>query len=193
VARTPRTPEFARGRPTAQAAILYAERMHEGQRRRADGAAFILHPLEVASALYVAGAPDHLVVAGLLHDTIEKTAATASTLRRMFGRRVASLVLAVTEDAQIEDYAKRKSALREQVAKAGEEALMLFAADKTSKVREIGLSTVSPPKRRITHYHRCLRLVEVLLPDSSLTAQLHLELARLPDRARGEPLGAPGR
>ena len=188
--RTPRLPEFARGRPTTQAAILYAERMHEGQRRRADDAAFILHPLEVASALYDAGGPDHLVVAGVLDDTIEKTAATASALRRMFGRRVASLVLAVTEDAHIEGYGKRKTALREQVAKAGEEALMLFAADKTSKVRELRLSAVSLPKRRVAHYHRSLRLVEALLPDSSLTAQLHMELARLADPARGEPLGA---
>ena len=186
-------PEFARGLPTTQAAILYAERMHEGQRRRADDAPFILHPLEVASVLYDAGAPDHLIAAGVLHDTIEKTAATPSALRRLFGRRVASLVLAVTEDAHIEGYGKRKTALREQVAKAGEEALMLFAADKTSKVRELGLSAVSPPKRRLAHYHRSLRLVEALLPDSPLTAQLHMELARLPDRARGEPLGAGSR
>ena len=156
----------------------------------ADDAAFILHPLEVASALHDAGGPDHLVVAGVLHDTIEKTAATASALRRMFGRRVVLLVLAVTEDAHIESYGKRKTALREQVAKAGEEALVLFAADKTSKVRELRLSAVSPPKRRVAHYHRSLRLVEALLPDSSLTAQLHMELARLADPARGEPLGA---
>lgn len=180
-------PEFATGLPTTHAAVLYAERLHEGQRRRVDGAAFILHPLEVASILHAAGAPDHLVAAGVLHDTIEKTAVTASALRRRFGRRVASLVLAVTEDARIQGYAKRKAALRQQAARAGEEALMLLAADKTSKVRELRLSVVAPPKRRIAQYQRSLQLLQQLLPDSPLTAQLQTELARIPDAAKGEP------
>jgi len=186
-------PEFAIGLPTTRAAVLYAERMHEGQRRRADDAAFILHPLEVAAVLYDAGAPDYLIAAGVLHDTIEKTAATASALRRYFGRRVASLVLAVTEDVRIEGYAKRKTALREQVANAGEEALMLFAADKISQVRELRLGVASPPKRRVAHYHRSLRVLQEHLPDSPLTAQLRMELARLPDPARAEPLRAAAR
>jgi len=186
-------PEFASALPTTRAAVLYAERMHEGQRRRADDEPFILHPLEVASVLYDVGAPDHLVAAGVLHDTIEKTAATASALHRRLGRRVASLVLAVTEDERIESYATRKAALRAQVATAGEEALMLFAADKTSKVREFRLRLASPPKRRLAHYKRSLRLLEELLPDSSLTTQLHSELGRLPSDARGEPLRASAR
>jgi len=64
---------------------------------RDDGTPFILHPREVASLLYCAGAPDHLIAAGALHDVIEKTPATAFDLRARFGGRVVSLVLAVTE------------------------------------------------------------------------------------------------
>ena len=102
-------------------------------------------------------------------------------------------MLAVTEDPRIESYAKRKTALREQVASAGDEALMLFAADKTSKVRELRLGVVSPPKRRVAHYQRGLRLLQKLLPDSSLTKQLQMELRRLPGPATGEPLRAGAR
>ena len=186
-------PGFASGLPQTHAAVAYAERMHEGQRRGADGAAFILHPLEVARVLHDAGAPDHLVAAGVLHDTIEKTAASPSALRQLFGRRVATLVLAVTEDPRIESYAKRKAALREQVANAGEEALMLFAADKTSKVRELRRTAVAPPKRRLAHYQRSLRLLQEFLPESSLTKQLHKELKRLPDTTSGKPIRARAR
>jgi (p)ppGpp synthase/HD superfamily hydrolase len=53
--------------PQTQAAIEFAERMHAGQ-RRADGAAFIRHPLEVAELLYYTGAAGHLIAAGILHD-----------------------------------------------------------------------------------------------------------------------------
>lgn len=46
-------------------------------------------------------------------------------------------MLAVSDDDRITGYAKRKAALRQQVAGGGEEALTLFAADKLSKLREL--------------------------------------------------------
>jgi hypothetical protein len=38
----------------------------------------------------------------------------------------------------------RRATLRHRVAEAGEEALMLFAADKISKARELHLDRVEP-------------------------------------------------
>jgi (p)ppGpp synthase/HD superfamily hydrolase len=136
-------PTFVR-LPQTQSAIEYAERLHAGQ-RRADGTPFILHPLEVASLLYCIGAPDHLIAAGVLHDALEKTSAREEHLRRKFGLQTARLVVEVTDDDRITSYAKRKAALRRQVAAAGDEALMLFAADKLSKVRELRRETIDPP------------------------------------------------
>ena len=163
--------------------------MHAGQAREVDGAPFITHPREVASLLYHAGACDHLIAAGALHDVIEKTPARASELRRRFGGRIASLVLAVSEDAQIASYSARKAALRRRVAEGGEDALLLFAADKVSKARELrlessradgGVRRSSEPVRcrasRLSHYRRCLELLKRRLPDSPLVAQLDAEL-----------------
>jgi HD domain len=197
----PRMPHFIHGLPMAQAAAAYAKRAHEGQRRKVDGAPFILHPLEVASLLYDDDAPDHLIAAGVLHDTIEKTHVVASDLRERFGSRVATLVIAVSEDEHITGYAQRKAALREQVAGAGEEALMLFAADKLSKARELRLGPTPARKshsggggitrsrgRRLTHYRRCLALLQDQLPDSPLVKQLRTELDAGGDGAIGEPV-----
>ena len=197
----PCMPGFIDGLPKTQAAVAYAKRAHDGQRRRVDGAPFIVHPLEVASLLYSAGAPDHLIAAGVLHDTIEKTHVVASDLRERFGSRVATLVLAVSEDEHITGYAQRKAALREQVARAGEEALMLFAADKLSKVRELRLGPAPARKshsggavitrsrdRRLTHYRHCLALLQDQLPDSPLVKQLRTELDAHFDGAIGEPV-----
>jgi hypothetical protein len=137
----------------------------------------------VASLLYAAGAPDHLIAAGALHDVIEKTAATAFDLRRRFGSRVAALVLAVSEDEGIPGFTERKGALGHQVADAGEEALLLFAADKISKVRELRLDAGRPSgrpgrssRRRLAYYGRCLALLQERLPNSPLVAQLEGEL-----------------
>jgi (p)ppGpp synthase/HD superfamily hydrolase len=170
--------------------------MHEGQ-LRGDGTPFIFHPLEVASLLYDAGAPDHLIAAGALHDVIEKTGVSASDLRRQFGARITDLVVAVSDDARIAGYAKRKAALRQQVVGAGEEALTLFAADKLSKLRELRRETATdrnsrpaPARvrtlraRRLKHYQRSLALLEERLPDATLVRELRDELgALLRDRA----------
>ncbi len=174
--------------PLASSAATFAERKHAGQ-RRADGTPFILHPLEVASLLYYGGAPDHLIAAGILHDLLEKTDVTEAELREGFGPRVSALVLAVSDDDQIDSYAARKSALRRQVAGAGVEALLLFAADKLSKLRELrreieldqdGSGTMRPVRelraRRLRHYQRSLAMLEERLPDASLVRELRDEL-----------------
>ena len=138
-----REPSYAR-LPQTRAAIAYAERMHADQ-IRGDGTPFILHPLEVASLLYYAGAPDHVIAAGVMHDLIEKAGASESDLQQRFGPRITRLVLAVSDDDRIHGYAKRKAALRHQVAGAGQEALELFAADKLSRVRELRRETALDP------------------------------------------------
>ena len=176
-----RFPDLVARLPRTRAAAAYAEEQHAGQRRKVDGAPFIEHPREVAWLLYRAGAPDHVVAAGVLHDTIEKTDADIEELRARFGRDTAELVLAVSEDPGIRTYAQRKAALRAQAAAAGPEALMVFAADKISKVREYSLGTTTrrPAQRRLTHYRRCHELLERLLNDASLVAQLRAEVDRL--------------
>jgi HD domain len=191
-------PEASQSFPKALAALAYAARLHVGQRRQADGAPFIWHPLEVAGLLHHAGAPDHVIAAGVLHDTIEKTDATAADLTTRFGIPITALVLAVSEDQRISGYAERKAALREQVAKAGHEALMIFAADKISKARELRLQsprTRQQParftrsrNRRLAHYRHCLRLLEEHLTDSPLVAQLRAELEKPAGIANGPPL-----
>ena len=174
--------------PMTSAALAFAEIKHAGQRRKFDGAPFIEHPVEVASLLCDAGAPDDVIAAGILHDTLEKTSTDMAELRARFGSRTAGLVAAVSEDESIGGYATRKAALRRQVEAAGPEAMMVFAADKVSKVRELAVeppgseaarlaATVSRTRqRRLIHYRRCLEMLERHLANSPLVAQLRSEL-----------------
>jgi hypothetical protein len=94
---------------------------------------------------------------------------------------VAKLVVAVTEDERIPAYAERKAALREQAARAGEEALMVFAADKLSKARELRLNphATRHRRRRLVHYHDCFRLLDERMPGSPLVRGLERELDAL--------------
>ena len=184
------------GLPKTQQSLAYAERAHAGQRREVDGSPFILHPREVAALLYAAGAPDDVIAAGALHDTVEKTTTTVADLHARFGAGIARLVLALTEDERIVDHDERKAAAREQAAAAGQEALMILAADKISKARELKLEIATARRRttaiatasrlrRAHHYEECLRLVEQRLPDSPLVADLRAQIEQLPGSFRG--------
>jgi (p)ppGpp synthase/HD superfamily hydrolase len=173
---------FSVGHANIEAAVAYAESRHAGQ-LLGDGRPFISHPLEVASELDRMAAPEHLVMAGVLHDVVEKAGVSENTMRRRFGVQVTRLVSAVTDDQSIAGYAKRKAALRSQVAAAGEEALTLFAADKLSMLRELRREidlerdgSKAARARRLKHYQRSLAMLEERLPDSSLVRTLRTEL-----------------
>jgi (p)ppGpp synthase/HD superfamily hydrolase len=125
-----------------------------------------------------------VIAAGVLHDTLEKTDATAYDIHARFGRRVGDIVCAVSHDPGIPGYSRRKAALRDQVARAGDGALAVFAADKLSKVRELRLDDGSGIKvrgRRLRHYRVSLAMLQERLPDSPLVAALATELDALSD------------
>jgi len=178
-------PSFLGALPLSRAPCEYAEEMHRGQTRKFDSAPFMTHPAEVARLLDGVGAPDRLVAAGLLHDVVERTDATAAELLRRFGPEVARLVAALTEDPTIASYRRRKATLREQATGAGEEAAILFAADKLSKVRQyraadqLAGSRRRPRPRRLHHYRLSLAALERTLPGHPLVEALGTELAAL--------------
>jgi (p)ppGpp synthase/HD superfamily hydrolase len=176
-----RHPEFARSLARTLAALDFADERHAGQRRRADDAPFVVHPIEVATILYQTGFPDDVIAAGVLHDVLESTDTTAEEIEARFGSRVALLVTAVTENAEIENDADRKAALRLQVARSGEDAAAVFAADKISRVRELrlmaGRGGPDPPSReKLAHYEASLEMLAQEIPEHALVERLRLEL-----------------
>jgi hypothetical protein len=56
-----------------------------GQRRDSDEAAFILHPPEVASLLWITGHGEPAIASAVLHETIENTEAAKADLSAHFG------------------------------------------------------------------------------------------------------------
>jgi len=177
---SPRT-KGVRGSELARSALAFARERHAGQLRDGDGAPFVTHPLEVAALLDEAGYPGEVVAAGVLHDVVENSATTPVEIEARFGPDVARLVLAVTEDEGLTDDAERRAALRLQVARAGERAAAIFAADKVSKARELRLLASRGPlpesaRPKLEHYERSHEMLAALIPGHPLVAQLRMEL-----------------
>jgi len=121
-----------------QAARFAAERHAEQRRKNPAATPYINHPLEVAEHLSTRGGIDDedLLVAALLHDTLEDTATRPEELEAMFGERVRSLVEECSDDKGLEK-AERK---RLQIAKAPHKspgARLIKIADKTCNLRSI--------------------------------------------------------
>jgi HD domain len=172
--------------PLSRAAWEYARDAHSGATRLSDGAEFIEHPREVALWLQTSGAPDQLVAAGILHDTVERTSTTPSDLALHFGSEVAALVAAVTEKPSIRSYRQRKADLRRRATGSGEPAARLFAADKIAKVSEYREQLARsehggdpPRRRRLHHYTESLLSLEAVIPGDPLVRELRSELAQL--------------
>lgn len=181
----PVVPSFVRGLPLTREALAVAERLHGGQRREVDGAPFVIHPLEVASLLYNMGHSDVVIAAGVLHDTVEDTAAEVDDLELRFGEGVASLVAAMTEDSDIEDYEERKAKLRRQIADSAPAAAAIYAADKVTKVRELraqatrDAGALKAGAEKLQHYVASLEMLEEVAPAYPLVRQLRFEIEML--------------
>ncbi|MDH4080013.1 MAG: bifunctional (p)ppGpp synthetase/guanosine-3',5'-bis(diphosphate) 3'-pyrophosphohydrolase [Nitrospira sp.] len=81
-------------------AYEFSARAHEGQTRRS-GEPYVKHPVAVAGVLTSLKTDVTAIVAGLLHDTLEDTVATADELQKEFGKEVVHLVDGVTKIGKI--------------------------------------------------------------------------------------------
>lgn len=77
-------------------AYVYAMRAH-GAQKRADGAPYFSHPLEVAAILTEFKLDDATIVTALLHDVIEDTDATRAEIDQLFGGEIGALVDGLTK------------------------------------------------------------------------------------------------
>ncbi|HVX95619.1 MAG TPA: bifunctional (p)ppGpp synthetase/guanosine-3',5'-bis(diphosphate) 3'-pyrophosphohydrolase [Polyangia bacterium] len=78
----------------------FAAERHAGQRRRS-GEPYVVHPLGVARTIADLRLDVASVCAGLLHDCVEDTSATAEDIGRLFGTEIQFLVDGVTKLGQI--------------------------------------------------------------------------------------------
>ncbi len=116
--------------------IEFAARAHSGQFRKGSRVPYIVHPLRVAEILIQHGLPDQVVIAGILHDTVEDTTVTYGELRAEFGPGVARIVESVSEEKS-DPWEFRKEHTVEFMKTAPPEALAISLADKIANIQTV--------------------------------------------------------
>jgi guanosine-3',5'-bis(diphosphate) 3'-pyrophosphohydrolase len=123
-------------------AVKFSADKHRAQRRKgADEIPYVNHPIEVAEVLWRVGGVRSVavLVAALLHDTLEDTDATSDELEREFGPEVRALVEEVTDDKSLPKDERKQL----QVAHASHKsdgAKLVKLGDKICNVRDVAFS-----------------------------------------------------
>ena len=130
-------------------AYVYAMRAH-GTQKRASGDPFFAHPLEVAAILTDLRLDDATIVAAVLHDTVEDTAATLDEISEIFSPEIGALVDGLTKLKRL-DLVSKRAAQGENFRKlllavaADVRVLLVKLADRLHNMRT--LHHMKPEKR----------------------------------------------
>lgn len=121
-------------------ACRFAALKHAKQRRQAVNRIvipYVTHPLEAALILAECGvSDDDVLIAAVLHDTLEDTDTKDDDLRFKFGDRVLSIVKEVTDDPSMDRAAQKRAQVSNGPHKSYA-AKLVKTADKTSNMRDI--------------------------------------------------------
>ena len=163
-------------------ALDFAARRHASQRRKGLSAEpYVNHLTEVALLLAEAsgGKDPELVMAGLLHDTIEDTETTREELVEVFGEDVAGLVAEVTDDTSLMRDERKRIQVQTAPSKSAR-ARMIKIADKIANLHSI---SVSPPvgwsgRRKRDYVEWAREVVKACGPTSPMLEDLFERAAR---------------
>lgn len=141
-------------------AIRAAAILHKNQFRKGTAPyPYITHLFAVACILADYTEDEDIIIAGMLHDTLEDTDYTATELEIDFGPRVREIVEGVSERMtpdDVRDWQERKDSYLALMERTGEESLMVVAADTLHNLRSVIEEYQSNPERYVTDFNGSL-------------------------------------
>ena len=115
-------------------AIHFAVTKHANQNRKGTDIPYITHPMAAMQILADMNADKNLLMAGILHDTVEDTETDLMEITNVFGPDVAMLVNCHSENKK-RTWDQRKASALEEARLASHRLQMLILADKLSNLR----------------------------------------------------------
>src|ERR1035438_9577292 len=125
--------------PRMADAVEFAVRAHGDQVRKGTTIPYVSHLLGVAALVLEGGGDEDLAIAGLLHDVLEDTSATAAKVEEAFGPRVAAVVegCSDTQEKPKPPALERKQLYLEHLEQEDADPLPVSLADKLHNARSL--------------------------------------------------------
>lgn len=150
-------------------AVGYAAEKHKGQIK--NQAPYILHPLRVAEHLLnLANINERdILVAALLHDTVEDMKTTYQDIQKTFGAKVEGYVKEVTEDLTLNQQ-ERKDQMLATAAKKSKGAALIKLAEKYDNLKNLqNTASQEMDQKAIDEYFQTSKEIVNQLPNANDT------------------------
>ncbi len=183
--------------PRIQKAINFAIKVHQqdqNQTRKGKTDPYIIHPLTVGLILAKTGAKENVIVAGILHDTIEDCkpygSVTKELLEKEFGNDVAEMVNDVTEQDKSLPWEERKRLALEHVKHMQKDSILVKSADvlhnMTDQISDYGkegdkmfLRFNAPKEKQLLRYTKLIHELKEAWLENPLLIDLETSLKTL--------------
>lgn len=120
-------------------ATVFSAILHEGQSRKdAELTPYIIHPIGVSKILWQEGKirNTNVLVAALLHDTLEDTSATEEEIEKQFGKNVLNTVLELTNNPLLSTEENKKRQI-DNAPSLSPSAKLVKLADRLYNIRDL--------------------------------------------------------
>ena len=147
-------------------AIDFAAKKHRHQRRKdPEASPYINHPIDLANVLVQeARVMDTTVlIAAILHDTLEDTETTPAELAAAFGNEVRDIVIEVTDNKKLKKR-KRKELQVKHGPHLTRKAQLVKLADKICNLRDVAANPPArwPLKRQIEYFDWAKSVIDAM-------------------------------
>jgi (p)ppGpp synthase/HD superfamily hydrolase len=145
-----------------KSAEKFAQEKHKNQKRQDGVTTHIKHLEEVVYRLKNLGVTEtDVLCAAWLHDTLEKTDTSLEEIIQRFDRKIGTLVLSLTKNADLPKKDMEKQYIK-QLRNAPTEAKIIKLCDISSNIKDLSSASISNTQknkkiRKILHYLRVIK------------------------------------
>lgn len=118
-------------------ALSFATEKHKLQKRKFNGEPYVNHCIRVSNTVKEFSNQDELMVAAILHDTLEDTDTTYDELQREFGEQIAKIVLSLSNDKEELARLGKTQYLAEKINTLTSEELLIKLADRLDNLTDL--------------------------------------------------------
>lgn len=144
-------------------AKMFARKKHFNQKRRDGTTPMIIHLEEVVKRLQIMGIKDETILAsGWLHDIIEDTNADYDEIYRVFGKRIADIVSALTKDTRLKQEFKENEYIN-RLRKSTWQSKIVKLADIIANLSDLKNSNYSRKEKK-NHVEMKIKYIKSIQP-----------------------------
>jgi hypothetical protein len=160
-------------------AVTFAKKWHDGQMRKTGDHPFYFHPLKVAEMVAERYCKTDVIVAAILHDTVEDSECTVGLIEEKFNARIAQIVDRLT-NKRFENGKHIKLSFEETINRlqklGDDEALFIKQMDRQHNLETIkGLSPHKQQKMAHETHNYFIKLIAIIGDRLNIHGKMRLE------------------